>query len=176
LTDVGRAQARALGERWHQIGVAFDLIVSSPLVRGLETAEIIVRLVGARVETDSIWMEHSTGEMTGLTWAEAFEGLRDPQFRTRYDAFGKRGEGDWELFLRAGTAVPACQDGLPASTIVTHGGLLDKTLCAILGIPVQTNSNGLNFRFESSGYAAFNYLPGCEQRRMLQLAAPIQGI
>lgn len=96
LTDVGRAQAQSLGERWHQTGVTFDLILSSPLVRALETAEIISRLVGAGVEADPIWMERNASEIAGLTRAEALERLPDTQFRTRYDAFGKSGEGDWE--------------------------------------------------------------------------------
>ncbi len=45
LTDKGRAQARALAERWKAEGVKFDLILASPLIRAKETAEIIASAV-----------------------------------------------------------------------------------------------------------------------------------
>ncbi len=43
LTDKGRQQAQALAERWLTEKRAFDYIISSPLSRASETAEIIRR-------------------------------------------------------------------------------------------------------------------------------------
>jgi phosphohistidine phosphatase len=41
LTDDGRAQARALGERLRGEGISPNAVLSSPLVRALETAEAL---------------------------------------------------------------------------------------------------------------------------------------
>lgn len=177
LTAAGREQARALGARWGQSGRQFDLILTSPLVRALETAEIIARSTGTAVEVDPAWSERNVGEISGLTRAEAMERFPESEGRKRYDPVGRSGEGDWELFLRAGRAVQGLlRRPYGSYVVVTHGGLLDKVLYAILGIPVQSNSNGPSFRFENAGYATFRYDPSREQWRMLQLAAPTTGI
>ena len=41
LTDKGRAQARALCERWKKENVKFDLVITSTLIRARETAEMV---------------------------------------------------------------------------------------------------------------------------------------
>lgn len=46
LTDEGRAKLRRVLERAHQAGVSPSLILSSPLRRALETAEIAARELG----------------------------------------------------------------------------------------------------------------------------------
>jgi phosphohistidine phosphatase len=50
LTDNGRGQARALGERLAAEDVA--VILTSPLLRARQTAEILAEAVGAPVEID----------------------------------------------------------------------------------------------------------------------------
>src|SRR5713101_6944283 len=41
LTELGRCQVRALAERWAQTGFRPDMLVSSPVRRARETAEIL---------------------------------------------------------------------------------------------------------------------------------------
>ena len=41
LTDAGRGQARALGERLRREGIRPDAVLSSPLLRALQTAELL---------------------------------------------------------------------------------------------------------------------------------------
>ena len=41
FTDEGRAQARALGERLRGEGIRPDAVLSSPLLRALQTAELL---------------------------------------------------------------------------------------------------------------------------------------
>ena len=173
LTDEGRAQARALAERWRGEQVKFDLAVTSPLVRAKETAEIIANILKIPLELDPIWVERDNGELSGLTQAEAQERFPRPEFITPYDSFGESGEGDWELYLRAGRAVHELIKR-PAGKylIVSHGGLLNKVTYAILGIPVQANSNGPSFRFENTGFATFQYVPSRHQWRLLRLESP----
>jgi broad specificity phosphatase PhoE len=173
LTDTGRAQARALAERWLKSGVKFDLAVTSPLVRAKETAQIIAGVLDIPLEEDPIWMERDNGLMSGLTREEVEERFPPPDFRTPYDPFGESGEGDWELFLRAGKAVHELIKR-PAGKylIVTHGGLLNKVMYAILGIPVQANANGPSFRFGNTGFAVFHYVPPRHQWRFIRLESP----
>ncbi len=173
LTDTGRLQAQALAERWAREGMQLDLAVTSPLARARETAAIIARALHVPVEDDPIWMERNAGEMAGLTREEALAQWPGAETRTPYDPFGQSGEGDWELFLRAGTAVHQLLRRPPGRyLIVTHGGLLNKVMYAVLGIPVQTHSHGPGFRFGNTGFAVFRYLPVRHQWRMLRLESP----
>jgi len=174
LTEAGRAQARILAERWSKEQVKFDLAVSSPLVRAKETAEIITTKLNIPLELDPLWMERDNGAMSGLTRDEVVKLFPEPDFRTPYDSFGESGEGDWELFLRAGKAVHELLKR-PAGKylIVTHGGLLNKVMYAVLGIPVQANSNGPSFRFNNTGFAILSYVPSRHQWRLIRLESPI---
>ena len=159
LTDRGRAQARALAQRWKSEGVKFDLILSSPLVRAKDTAEIIASAVNARVELDPILMERHIGEMEGLT-AEEVRRKPHPPFVTPYDPIGGEGEGDWALFLRAGQALHALVRRSPGSyLIVSHGGLLNQLMNAIIGIAPHVDPSGVRFRFENTAFARVNYFP-----------------
>jgi broad specificity phosphatase PhoE len=69
LTDKGRRQAHATGQRLQSAGI--DAIYSSDLVRAVETAEIIARALGLQVELEQALRERSVGIFTGLTFAEA---------------------------------------------------------------------------------------------------------
>jgi len=159
LTERGRAQARALAERWKAEGVKFDLVVASPLMRAKETAETIASLLDVRVEFDPIWMERHVGEMQGLTLEEVRK-LPQPPYTTPYDFVGGSGEGDWALFLRAGQAL---HDLLrrPAGSylIVSHGGLLNQLMHAIIGIAPHVDPSGVRFRFENTAFARVIYFP-----------------
>ena len=173
LTEAGREQARALADRWLREGMKFDLALTSPLSRARETAEIVAGKLNVPLEANSIWMERDAGGVSGLTREEASKLFPEPEFTTPYDAFGESGEGDWELFLRAGKAVHEMIKR-PAGKylIVTHGGLLNKVMYVILGIPVQLSNNGPRFRFNNTGFAEFNYRPARHQWRMLRLESP----
>ena len=90
LTERGRAQARALAERWQAENVKFDLVIASPLVRARETAEIISQALNAQLEIDPIWMERDIGEMEGLTAEEVRQRPQPPFERGR-----RRGGGHY---------------------------------------------------------------------------------
>jgi len=159
LTEKGRAQATALAERWKSEGVKFDLVTASPLIRAKETAEIIASALDVRAEFDPIWMERDIGEMEGLT-AEEVRRIPRPPFITPYDYVGGDGEGDWELYLRAGQALHALLRR-PAGSylVVSHGGLLNKLMYAILGIAPHADPSGVRFRFENTSFARVIYFP-----------------
>jgi broad specificity phosphatase PhoE len=159
LTEKGRLQAQALANRWKSEGMKFDLIIASPLVRAKETAEIVAAALDANVEFDPILMERHIGEMEGLT-AEEVRKRPQPPFVTPYDAIGGEGEGDWALFLRAGQALHALLRRTPGTyLIVSHGGLLNQLMNAIIGVTPHVGSSGIRFRFENTAFARVIYFP-----------------
>ncbi len=159
LTEKGKAQAHALAKRLKSEGAKFDLAISSPLTRAKETAEIIASALNVKVEFDPIWLERNIGEMEGLTADEVHKKPR-PSYVTPYDSVGGDGEGDWELYLRAGQALHALLHRPPGSyLIVSHGGLLNQLMHAIVGIAPHVDPSGVRFRFENTAFARVNYYP-----------------
>ena len=159
LTTKGRAQARALAERWKSETIRFDLAIASPLGRARETAEIVASAVGMNLELDPIWMERDIGDMEGLT-AEEVRQIPQPPFTTPYDSIGGDGEGDWELFLRAGQALHALlRRPAGAYLIVSHGGMLNQVMHAVVGVPPHLDPSGVRFRFENTAFARVYYFP-----------------
>lgn len=159
LTDKGRAQARALAGRWKAENAQFDLILSSPLGRAKETAEIIASALNIRVEFDPIWLERAIGEMEGLT-AEEVRQKPKPPYTNPFDSIGGDGEGDWALYLRAGQALHGLLRKSPGSyLIVSHGGLLNQVMHAIIGVAPHADPSGVRFRFENTAFARVIYHP-----------------
>ena len=73
---------------------------------------------------------------------------------------GGEGEGDWALFLRAGQALHSLLRR-PAGSylIVSHGGLLNQLMNAIIGIAPHVDPSGVRFRFENTAFARVTYIP-----------------
>jgi broad specificity phosphatase PhoE len=157
LTERGRAQAHALAERWQAEEVKFDLVIASPLVRAKETAEIVASALNVKVELDSIWMERDIGEMEGLT-ADEVRQKPQPPYVTPYNPIGGNGEGDWELYLRAGKALHELLRR-PAGSylVVSHGGLLNQLMHAIVGVAPHVDPSGVRFNFENTSFASVTY-------------------
>jgi broad specificity phosphatase PhoE len=68
LTDKGKDEARITGEAIKDMDVVFNKIVSSPLLRSLETATIIARHIGfdeSKIEIDNRITEYDMGSLTG---------------------------------------------------------------------------------------------------------------
>lgn len=161
LTDKGRQQAQALANRWHTEGKQFDSIISSPLERARATAEMIANALNLTVETDPIWMERNIGEIAGMTGEEVNRRLPDRKSATPFSAIvGDEGEGDWALYLRAGQALHILLRRKPGKyLVVSHGGLLNQVMYAIVGITPHANFSGPRFRFKNTGFAHVTYLP-----------------
>lgn len=66
LTEEGRAQALELAKNAEGLGI--EIIISSPLARAKETAEIVGKIIGARVETDKRLIEQDYGDFEGSDW------------------------------------------------------------------------------------------------------------
>ena len=160
LTDTGRAQAHALAERWKTEKTRFDLVLASPLMRARETAQIIASALDLTIELEPLWLERDNGEFSGLTAHEVRQNFTPPPFSTPYDPVGVDGEGDWELFLRAGQALQSLLKREPARyLIVSHGGLLNQFMHAVIGVAPQANDSGTRFRFGNTAFAHLMYYP-----------------
>ena len=80
LSGDGRREAAALARRLE--GVRIDRIVASPMIRAMETAEIVAR--GRPFEIDERLRELDYGRWEGLTYEEI--DARDPELRLRWEA------------------------------------------------------------------------------------------
>ena len=159
LTEKGRAQASALAERWKSENMVFDAIFSSPLGRAKETAEIVASKLNLKVGFDDIWLERAIGEMEGLTADEVRQKPRPP-YTTPYDSIGGDGEGDWALYLRAGQALHNLLKLSAGSyLVVSHGGMLNQVMHAVVGLAPHVDPSGVRFRFENTSFARVFYFP-----------------
>lgn len=160
LSEIGLQQAEALAQRWSRERICFDTIISSPLKRALQTAEILAARLSVPLEQDDNWMERNNGQIAGLRPEEIDErGLRPP-FVGLFQPIGVDGESQWELYLRAGRAVQDLLHRRPGRyLVVSHGGILNLALYVILGISPQANFHGPRFRFHNSGFATLEYDP-----------------
>ncbi len=176
LTEAGRAQVQALAERWRRAGARFDAGITSPLLRARQTAEIMAEALGLSFEVDPLWVERDVGSLAGLDAEQVAEQLGERPFRSPYEAFGGEGESDWELFLRAGQAVDQLLRRPPGKyLVVSHGGLLNKVLYAILGIPAQLPL-GPRFHFGNAGFAVFEYRPQRARWHLMRFESAAGGL
>lgn len=160
LTERGRSQAAALTAYWEKCGQHFDQISASPLLRARETAEIITKRLHAPLKFDSVWMERNYGKYSGLTRTEAEQKYPQPDFLPPYAPLGHTGEGQWQLYLRAGAGLQKLISQPPGRyLVVSHGGLLNMLLYTILGLTVQANYQGPFFPFENTAYTTLTYTP-----------------
>ena len=161
LSETGRAQARALGQRWQTEHLGFDTAISSPLSRAAETASILVETLAIpTLEFEPLWVERDMGVRTGMTIDEIRARYQDPEFLNPYDAYDQSGESDWALYLRAGQALHRLLQRPPARyLVVAHGAILNMTLYAILGIAPQPNFQGPRFGLRNTAFASFRYHP-----------------
>jgi len=161
LSELGKAQAQALAERWQAEDVTFDAAISSQLGRARNTAEIIAaHLEIPTLEIDPLWAERDMGKRSGLTMTEIRAQFKDPDFVNPYQSPDESGESEWALYLRAGQALHRILQRPPARyLVVTHGAILNMTLYAILGIAPQPNFQGPRFRLRNTSFSSFRYYP-----------------
>ncbi|MCX8061229.1 MAG: histidine phosphatase family protein [Anaerolineales bacterium] len=175
LSEKGVQQAQRLASLWKEKRIQFDQIISSPLSRARQTAEIIAQTLLIPLELDPIWMERDAGLLSGLHPEQAQNLYPRPDFMSLYDKIGKTGESQWELFLRAGKAVETLIRRQPGRyLVVSHGGILNMVLYATLGIFPQPNFYGAQFLFTNTGYALLHFYPQTHNWLLVELSQPIQ--
>lgn len=78
LTDLGIQQANELADELKDI--EFDIVISSPLQRAYQTAEIVNQYHDLAIEIDGAWREREAGIFADINaWAELFDFDKNPQ-------------------------------------------------------------------------------------------------
>lgn len=73
LTDEGHRKTKQVSKKLHDLGIHFDLIQTSPLVRAKQTAEILQAIGLGRKLEESVYLQPD-GDMNGwLEWLQSWQ-------------------------------------------------------------------------------------------------------
>lgn len=141
LSEAGRRQAEALGERLRQ--TTFARAVASPLLRAKETAELALGQQSDKLQLDPALMEIAHGEWEGRLASEIREIHPEIQRAWREaphtvtlpggESFQQVLDRAWPAFERACTGLGEEETLL----LVTHDGVNRVLLCRVLGLPLE---------------------------------------
>jgi 2,3-bisphosphoglycerate-dependent phosphoglycerate mutase len=143
LSDLGRAQGKALAERLAKEEFKPDVVVSSPIRRAAETAAIITEAIQS-VEPifDADFEEVRPGEAEGMTWDQysAFFGTTEGWHPNVPFAPGAEA---WRGFaLRVANALNRITNAHDGKTVlvVAHGGVVDASMFHYFGLNPELQS------------------------------------
>jgi probable phosphoglycerate mutase len=141
LDSIGQAQAEAAAIAVAPMGA--DALITSDLVRALDTAKAVAAESGLDVNVDERLREIHLGEWQGLTRAEAR--ARFPEEYTRWQAGEDARRGGGETYAEVGArAAESIEEWLgrlgPGALVVavTHGGTARATIGTMLGMEPDT--------------------------------------
>jgi len=140
LSETGRAQALALGERLRDVELA--RVVASPLLRARGTAELALGGRAQSLRLDPALQEIAHGEWEGRLATEIRGQYPDLQRAWRespHTVTLPGGESFQQVLDRAWPAFRLACEGLgPQDTllVVTHDGVNRVLLCRVLGLPL----------------------------------------
>jgi probable phosphoglycerate mutase len=138
LTDRGRAEAQALGQRLAKAAIA--AVYSSPLERAFETAEYVASPHGLAVKTVDGLAESQCGEWTGQPVDEVTKTELWRQFQLfPSTARFPGGESIMELQSRMVAAFEEIRLAHPGQTValVSHSDPLKTAVAYYIGIPLD---------------------------------------
>lgn len=159
LSEAGRGQARRVAQEWLANDVRFDHIVSSPLLRARQTAEIVAEILdaNAKIEIDPVWMERAFGDLEGKTFSQIQQIEPPVDYFHPFEPIGGDGESQLDLYLRAARALQKLvRSPNTRILVVSHGALIGKVLYAVLGITPQSRS-GPVFSLGNTAYTNLGY-------------------
>lgn len=141
LTDLGRQQAR-LASEWIASRYPLDLLVSSPLKRAAETAEIVAQQLGIIVEYSDYLKEHDNGVLAGMLISEAEELYPSPPGGYK----PHESVPDGESFIAFRTRAEIMWSHLMSKVIsnqrvgiIAHGGIITMLFRSFINLPMQTD-------------------------------------
>ena len=139
LSEVGRAQAKALHDRFRDEGFQPTHIYSSPQLRAAETADIVSASWSLAISYLDDLKEQDVGVFSGLTWPEISS--RYPDVALEFDK-----SRNWDLVdgaetlaqrrSRGGRVVESLLDRRENEDqvlVFTHGGILQFMIASLLG-------------------------------------------
>jgi broad specificity phosphatase PhoE len=150
LNDEGISQARAAARRLQ--GIAFDTIVSSPLIRAVKTAEIIATVSGKPITIDADLIECDFGSFEGRSIRE----VMDEHGITAKELLASILPSDGEVWASVSERSLRCVgnwlDRHPQAVIlfVSHDGVM-QSMSESLCRRWFDNRHGVPFRFDRRG-------------------------
>jgi broad specificity phosphatase PhoE len=135
LNDRGIAQVRATAQALKTRGTDYHHIVSSPLGRALETANLIADTLQLPISIEADLVECDLGEWEGITYLEmhergyAVKSIQDDHFREH------GGESPFDISERVKLAMLRLLGEHPGQNLILvgHGGAFANGLSALLG-------------------------------------------
>ncbi len=134
LTEIGKQQAEMAGEQLKDLH--FDGVISSPVLRTKQTAEIIARFLGLKVKIDRRVGEAGLGDLEGKNFRDM----------TSSDRWSYHME-PWESNVRRMREAIDSYDGV--YVIVSHALPIKAILCYYLSINDEDSCKGVEIRYAS---------------------------
>jgi isoleucyl-tRNA synthetase len=122
LTKKGKEQIKAAAEELKDKKI--DIIISSPLQRAQESAEIIAKEIGVKIIVDEKIRELDYGQLDGSSWDELFKVYSNGLNPGREDKHGIEGEED--IYDRVASFIEEINSKYQGKNIaiISHGDLL----------------------------------------------------
>ena len=136
LNDAGRDQAGLAKSLLGGHGIA--QLISSPLVRAFETAEIVNRALGLPLDRHPGLMERSFGPFEGKPWNPAWY----------HGGPGERAELETVFTERVMTTLVELLARPGPLLLVSHGGVFRIIADMLCALPDARTANGVPFRFD----------------------------
>lgn len=120
LNELGRRQAKLLAERLSSLEAAPNVLISSDLVRAIQTAEPIAAACNLKIQSDAAWRERYLGSFQGKTvgergiWLAATGHSDTPGAEPLDDMLGR--------VRRALLGLPESYPQARVIAVMTHGG------------------------------------------------------
>jgi broad specificity phosphatase PhoE len=142
LTDLGRRQVAALAARWRRTRVRPDILLSSPVRRATETANLLAADLGSlKATTDCSLCEIHFGVADGLSWeehAERYGAFDLPSQPRRPFAQGGECWADVQCRVRECLETYAKRYSGQSVAIVTHAGFIVVSILEFLRVEGST--------------------------------------
>jgi len=142
LTETGVKQALLLAE-WIKEKYPPDFILSSPLKRASQTAEIIAKKVDKNVLYFEELMEFNNGLLAGLPFEEAEIKYPKPKIRRPHEKYYEQ-ESLIEFRTRAETILSKIVYEFPIDKrimLLSHGGMINMLFRSFLNLPMNSDIN-----------------------------------
>jgi phosphoserine phosphatase len=170
LTGEGRLQCTAAAALLETF--AIDRIVSSPLRRAAESADIVASHLGIAVTQDARLVEVRFGEWQGRTYDEVACDPRYALFASDPVVHPTPGGETVECVQRRGLDGLACIGEGENVLFVTHGDIIRTLLCHFLGAPL---AGYRRIRTDNCGVSAVALGAGAPEVKFLNvLADPVR--
>jgi broad specificity phosphatase PhoE len=162
LSDLGQAQAQALGQRLQREAWNISTIYTSDLRRAAETAKILTAATEAPLVLDARLREYHVGELTNIVWRDIEILYPDIWHAFHHSSEwvpipGEEGHDTFRQRLAAVQAeIRAAHGEGEVVALVSHGGSLGMLMAHILRLDTR---RFFPFRFSNASLSILDYRP-----------------